>query len=70
MQILNMFNTGSGLTGMKLALESADSGLELADYSTDSNTDSAKVGVWVRALKVILLKETILHKAARISLTT
>ena len=36
MQILNMFNTGSRPTGMKSA-----------DYIADSNTDSAKVSVWV-----------------------
>ena len=42
-----MFNTGSQPTVMKLVVESAHSGLEAADYSTDSN--QAKVSVWVRA---------------------
>ena len=51
-QILNMFNTGSQSTGMKSVVESADSGLESADYSADSKTDSSKVSLWVRAFKV------------------
>ena len=34
-----MFNTGSLLTGMKSEVESADSGLESANYSADCNTD-------------------------------
>ena len=34
------------------AVESADSGLELAVSTTDSTANSAKVGVWVRALNV------------------
>ena len=33
MQILNMFNTGSQPTMMKLLVEWADSGLDSADYS-------------------------------------
>ena len=37
-----MFNTCSRLTVMKLVVESMDSGLELADYSADSNADPAK----------------------------
>ena len=44
-----MFNTGSRPTITKLVVESVDSGLEKADSSTDSNADSAKVGVWVGA---------------------
>ena len=32
-------------------LESANSELELADSSADSNTDPPKIGVWVRAFK-------------------
>ena len=32
------------------ALELADSELELANSNANSNADSAKVGVWVRAL--------------------
>ena len=34
---------------MKSVVETADSGLETADYSADSNTNQAKVGVWVQA---------------------
>ena len=32
---------------MKLVVESANSGLESADSSTDSNAEPAKVGMWV-----------------------
>ena len=42
MEILNTFNTDSQLTGMKSVEESADSELELADSSTDSNTVAVK----------------------------
>ena len=45
-----MFDTGSGPTVMKSVVESADSGLELANDSTDSNADPAKVVVSVWAL--------------------
>ena len=51
-QISNMFNMGSQPTGMKSVVESAESGLESADYSTDSNTDSAKVGVLVQHAEI------------------
>ena len=47
-----MFNTGSRPTITKMVLESADSGLESADSNDDSNDDPAKVGMWVRALRV------------------
>ena len=40
---------------MKSVVESANSWLELADYSTDSNADPAKVSVWVRALSIVKL---------------
>ena len=50
-EILNIFNRGSRPTVMKSVVESDDSGLESADHSTDSNTDPAKVGVWVWAFK-------------------
>ena len=33
------------------AVESADSGIESADSTTDSTANSAKVGVWVWALR-------------------
>ena len=48
-----MFNRSIGRqpTVMKSVVESADSRLESADYSADSNADPAKVGAWVRALK-------------------
>ena len=41
-----MFNTGSWPTIMKSVVESADSGID----SVDSTANSAKDGVWVRAL--------------------
>ena len=46
MEILNIFNTGSWPTIMKLVVESADSGLE----SVESTANSAKDCVWVQAL--------------------
>ena len=39
--------------------ESADLEIETADSSADSNADSAKVGVWVRAFRIIWLLDTI-----------
>ena len=50
-----MFNTGSQQTVMKSGVESADSGLESANYSADSNANPAKVGACVRALSQTLL---------------
>ena len=44
-----MLNMGRLLIIMKLVVESADSEQALADSSTDSNIDPAKVGVWLRA---------------------
>ena len=38
-----MFDTGSRPTVMKSMVELADSGLESADFSADSNADPAKV---------------------------
>ena len=46
MYILDMFDICSRPTIMKSMVESADSGLELADSSVDSNVDLAKVCVW------------------------
>ena len=46
-----MFNIGSWLTVMESVVESADSGLEAADYSADSNANPAKFDVWVRAFR-------------------
>ena len=51
-----MLNIASQPTIMKSVFESTDSGLELADSSTDSDAHPAKVGMWVRALIVISLK--------------
>ena len=50
-----MFNTGSRLTITKSVVELANSGLELADSSADSNADPAKVSVWARAFTFWLL---------------
>ena len=47
-QILNMFNTGSRLTGMESVVESVDSGLESA---ADSAKNLLRIGLWVRAFK-------------------
>ena len=49
MEISNMFNTGSWPTIMKSVVNSADSGLELADF----NTNPAKVGVLARAFSQV-----------------
>ena len=54
-KILNMLDTGSRPTITKSVVESAYSELETADLTADSNTDSPKVGVWVRALSMGLL---------------
>ena len=48
MQISNMFNTGSRLTGMESVVESVHSGLESA---ADSVTNLLRIGLWVRAFK-------------------
>ena len=47
LRILNMFNWGSRLTITESAVYSADSTPESADYTTDS----AKICLWVRALR-------------------
>ena len=49
MQISNMFLTGSWPTGMESVVESADSGLELADSTADSVTNLLRIGLSVRA---------------------
>ena len=62
-----MFNTciGRQPTVMKSVVESANSRLESADYSADSNADPAKVGAWVRALKGkrCAARESVLYSA-------
>ena len=45
-----MFDMGCQPTIVKSMVESADSGLESADYSANSNAVPAKVVVWVWAL--------------------
>ena len=47
-----MFNTGNWPTVMESVIESAESGLESAYSSTDSNADSAKFGMWVWAFNL------------------
>ena len=49
-----MFNTGSWPTIEESLVESADSGIESADSTANYTTDSAKVSVWVRALRKTL----------------
>ena len=44
-----MFDLGSRPTIIKSEVESAASGLELADSSADFNADPLKLGVWVWA---------------------
>ena len=53
MEILNVFNIGSQLTITTSVVESANSGLESANFSADSNADPTKVGVCVQALSRI-----------------
>ena len=48
-----MFNTGSQPTITKLVVDSADSGIELADSSAGCCPDLARIGVWVRALSFV-----------------
>ena len=52
--ILNVFIIGSQWTLIRSLVESADSGLELADSSANSSADPAKVDVWVWALKIFV----------------
>ena len=49
-QILNTLDKESQPTVRRVSLQLADSGLELANSSTDSNADAAKFSVWVLAL--------------------
>ena len=44
-EILNMFTTGSRPTITKTVVESADSGLESADSTTNSAADPVKTGL-------------------------
>ena len=46
-RILNMFDMDSHLSIVKSVVESADSALLLADYSTLFNTNPPKVDLWV-----------------------
>ena len=46
-EIFNMFDLCRRLTVMESVIESAKSGLDLADSNANSNTDPAKAGVWV-----------------------
>ena len=55
MEILNIFNIGSRLTVIESVVQSADSGLESADYNTDSNANPAKVSMWVWAFKMVFV---------------
>ena len=52
-EILNMFDMESRPTIVKSVVESADSGIESADFTTDSATNPLRIGMWVQALKVI-----------------
>ena len=49
-------------TGVSV-LESANSELESADSSANSNADPSKIGVWVRACRGVHINETVLRGA-------
>ena len=52
-RILNMFDMDSRGTIVKWVVESADSGIELADSNADSASNPLRFGQWVRALRLI-----------------
>ena len=56
-EILNMFNTGSWPTITKSVVESADSGIELANSTIYSAANTLKIALWARALRGITFSE-------------
>ena len=50
-----MFDTGSWPNITKLVVESANSGIGSAYSTADSGQIWARIGVWVRALRVIMV---------------
>ena len=47
-----MFDIDSGPTIIKSVVESADSGIESADSTTDYAQNPLKIGLWVRAFRM------------------
>ena len=51
-EISNMFDMESWPTIVKSVVESADSGIESGNSTTDSATNPLRIGLWVRALRI------------------
>ena len=50
-----MFNMSSRLPITESVVESAGSVVESADSTADSTADPVKIGVWVRALRMVYI---------------